>query len=74
MPSQYWFNGKYNVSWQMERELKKLGIDLKDYDKIPDLIAHLYNMQLDHMNHGKLDYIGLDIANCIKEIQRINQN
>ena len=73
MPSQYWFNGKFNVSWQMEKELKKLNIDLKDYDKTDDLVAHLYNLQLDHTSHGKLDYVGLDIANCIREIERINK-
>lgn len=72
MASQYWFNGKYNVSWHMERELKKLNIDLNDFDNIPDLIARLYNMQLDHMSHGKLDYVGLDIAGVIREIERIN--
>lgn len=72
MANTSWHNGKFFTSWELEKELKKLNVDIKEFDDSELLVSFLYNMMLDHSNKGILDNIGLDIQNCIEEIRRIN--
>lgn len=68
----FWNNGKMNINWSIDESLKKLKVDINEFDNYSLLVSYLYNMQLDHTCKGKLDDVGYDIYNCIKEIEQLN--